>query len=294
MNIDNSLFWTSNKINSYSLKHTLPPSTLINGNEYKIRITIFNQADESITSDAEVFQTSSRPIVSVSTIGTVNTFSYNFTATYQQNENVQLRSYIVYLFDEKKNLLNKSDIKTSLPLEQFFTNLQTEKHYFIEFQATSTKGLTGTSGLIPFDVFYFRPKMNIDLSGKNIGNAGVELSWFVRQILGTTDGSQFIDNEKIDTTDGTKLWFSEGFTLTADFSLKVWLENPISKEVLILLRGENGTTYFLYDAVLERFILKKNINGIIDVWISNEVSGTSFVVTICQIGNQLTIQALTN
>ncbi|MGG3891999.1 hypothetical protein [Metabacillus fastidiosus] len=289
-NLNDILVYTTGKVTSYSLKHLIPPSALINGNEYKIRITIFNQAGASITSDTEIFQTSSTPVITVDPIGTINTFSYIFTANYEQSENVPLRNYIVYLFDDKKNLLSKSDIKTSSPLEHFFTNLQTEKQYYIEFQATSTKGLTGTSGYIPFDVFYFQPKLNIDLQGKNIDKAGVELSWFVSQILFESNNNPplFIDNEKIDTRDNS-IFVKEGFSISGDFSLKAWIENPISKKTLIKMIGANGHFHLYYDAAIERFVLKKDVNGIIDAWVSDEVTGENFIVVIKQIGCDIDI-----
>lgn len=291
-NVDNSLVWTSNKITSYSLKHKIPAATLTNGNEYKITVSIWNQANSSIISDAEIFQTSSRPVVTVNTVGTVNSFSYNFSATYSQAESVSLRSYTANLYDDKKNLIDKSSIKTILPMEHLFSNLQTEQQYYIEFQATSSKGLTGTSGLVLFDVFYFRPKMSVDLQGRNIENAGIELSWFVSQIIGTTDGSLFIGNEKIDTTNGTKVWFDNGFTIEGDYSLKLWIESLENKVDLIVLNGENGQITLQYHFLDEKFHLYKiSTNGLITEWVSESVVGNSFVVLIQQISSDMNISA---
>lgn len=291
-NTDNSLIWTTNKITSYSLKYTIPASTLTNGNEYKIQITIWNANNETATSDAEIFQTSSRPVVTVNPIGTVGSFSYNFSAQYQQPEGVALRNYIVYLYDDKQNLIDKSDIKTTLPMEHLFSGLQTEKTYYIEFQATSAKGLIGTSGLVQFDVFYYRPKMNVNLQAKNVENAGIELSWYVTQIIGETDGSLFIDNEKIDTTDGTKVWFDDGFDISRDFSLKLWIENPKNKEDLIVLNGANGQIKLQYHWLDEKFHLYKiNNNGIKTSYETAAVTGSSFVVLIQQIGRDMNVMA---
>lgn len=223
-------------------------------------------------------------------MGTVNSFSYNFSANYVQAEDVPMRNYNINLYDDKKNLIDKSNVKTILPVEHLFSNLQTEKKYYIEFIVTSSKGLTGTSGLILFDVFYYRPKMNIDLQGTNIENAGIQLSWFVRQIIGQTDGSKFIDSEQIDTSDGTSVWFDEGFSIDGDFSLKVWLENIPSKKDLITLRGSNGKLTLQYDAVLERFIIKKEITqGLKGSWTSNIAVGASFYIYIQQINTSINI-----
>ena len=291
-NVDNSLVWTTNQITSYSLKHTIPAGTLTNGNEYKIQITIWNANNDTATSDAEVFQTSSRPVVTVDPIGTVNSFSYNFTAQYSQAEGVPLSNYIVYLYDDKQNMIDKSNIKTTLPMEHLFSGLQPEKTYYIEFQATSAKGLVGTSGLVQFDVFYYRPKMNVFLEAKNVENAGIELSWYVTQIIGKTDGSQFIDNEKIDTSDGTKVWFDDGFDISQDYSLKLWIENPKNKEDLIVLNGTNGQIKLQYHWLDEKFHLYRiDNNGIVTSYETAIVTGSSFVVLIQQIGRDMNVIA---
>lgn len=294
-NFDNSLVWTSNKIASFALKHLIPIGALTNGSEYKIIVTIWNQSDVTQTSDAEIFQTSSRPTITVNPIGTVNSFSYVFTASYMQAEDVSLRNYIVNLYNDKKVLIDSSTLKTTLPVEQFFSNLQTDEQYYIEFIATSSKGLVGTSGLILFNVFYYRPKMSVNLTGKNIQNAGIELSWFVRQIIGETDGSQFINNEKIDATDGTRVWFSEGFSIDSSFSLKLWLEDVPSKKDLLILTGDNGKLSLQYDSVLEVFTLKKEINQELKgSWTSSNIVGSSFFVFIQQIDNFINIIAEPN
>lgn len=294
-NIDNSLIWTTNKIASYSLKHTIPAGTLTNGNEYKIQITIWNASNQSVTSDTEIFQTSSRPIVTIDPIGTVNSFSYNFTAQYQQNEGVPLRNYIVYLYDDKQNMIDKSNIKTILPIEHLFSGLQPEKTYYIEFQVTSAKGLVGTSGLVQFDVFYYRPKMNVFLEAKNVENAGIELTWYISQIILKNENGIFINNEKIDVRNG-KVIGDEGFDVKSNFSLKLWIEQPyvsnISEQVdLILLRGENGEIRLNYFDD-NKFHLWKNVNGIISHWSSEQVIGNSFIVLIKQVNDDLEIHSV--
>ncbi|MGD6876759.1 hypothetical protein [Bacillus infantis] len=292
-NIDNSEVWTSGKITTYALKHVIPSSSLVNGKEYKILVTIYNQTGSSITSDAEIFQTSSTPVINVNPIGTVNSFSYNFSATYEQAEGVPLRNYTVNLFDDKKNLIDKSNIKTILPMEHLFTNLQTEKQYYIQFLATSSKGLTGDSGLILFDVFFYRPKMNVNLKANNIENAGIEVSWYVSQIIGETDGAPFVNGEKIDTSSGKKVWFDEGFEINQDYSMKLWIEQPYMSNVveqvdLVRLNGTNGDIRIQYWDD-RKFHVWKTVNGLKSHWVSEEVIGGSFVVLIQQVNKDMNI-----
>lgn len=284
------------KVNSYSLKHTVSPTPLIqNGVEYKLLITIYNENNRTQVSDPVIFQTSSTPIVTVDNLDTVNSFSYNFSATYSQAEDVPLRTYNVVLYDDKKNPIDRSNVKSILPMEHLFSNLQTERQYYIEFIATSAKGLTGTSGLVSFSVFFYRPKMNIDLQGKNIDNAGIELSWYIRQIIGSTYSAHFIDNEKIDTINHKKVWFDEGFDIEKDFSLKVWIEQPYMSNIveqvnLISIRGVNGEITLQYHDD-RKFHAWKTVNGLKSHWFSAEVQGESYVVTIQQVKDDLNIYA---
>jgi hypothetical protein len=272
LNSDNSLAFTSNKITSYALKYTLPQGSLQNGIEYKIKITIYNQAGQSITNDGDIFQTSSRPIITVDPIGTVNSFSYVFSAQYSQAENVSLRNYVVNLYDSQKNLIGNSSILTSLPMEYLFSGLQTETNYYIEFQATSSKGLTGTSGLVLFSVFYYRPKQNVFLQAKNIDKAGIELSWYVKQIIGTSDTTvNFLNNDEVNLLDGNKIYFDDGFSIAQDFSLKVWLRDIANNVPLLTLYGDNGQIVLKYNALQQAFIVEKTTNFSTEKYMSNPV-----------------------
>lgn len=276
LNSDNSLAWSSGKLSSYGLKYTIPQGILTNGIEYKIKITIFNQSQQSITSDGDIFQTSSRPVVTVDDMGTIGSFNYNFTGQYFQAESISLRNYEVILYDSKKNLINKSDILTSLPMQYLFTNLQTETNYYIEFQATSVKGLTGTSGLVLFSVFYYRPKQHVNLEATNIDNAGIELSWYVRQIILENNGGTFINDDEIDLTNGV-VTGNDGFSIERDFSLKLWLRGFPHNVPLLTLTGDNGEIILKYNAIQEAFIISKTTTILTDNYESNSTVEYAFV-----------------
>jgi len=292
-NEDNTNVHSTGIIESYSPSFNLSGGILLNGQEYKIVITIYNSDGDSAKSEPEVFKTSSRPIVSIDNMGTVNSFSYNFTGSYSQNEDIPLRSYIFILYDKDKNLINKSNIKTIAPIEHLFSDLDTDESYFVELQATSNDGLTGTSGLVFFDVFYFRPKMNVNISHKDVEGGGIELSWYVTQIIGETDSATFIDNEKIDTRNNRPVYFEDGLTIDEDFTLKVWIESPyvsnISEKVdLLTLYGDNGTIHLQYYGD-NKFHLWKVVNGVESHWSSERVVGSKFFVSIQQINKDMNI-----
>lgn len=294
-NSDNSLVYDSTKISSYAQSFTLPTNTLANGNEYKIQVTVWNDKNESATSDYVVFQTSSRPVVTVDSIPVVRSSSYNFSANYSQAESVPIQSWIAYLYDSNKVKIAQSPIKTTSTLEYIFTDLQSEKDYYIEFQVTSEKTLVGTSGLIKFSVLYTRPLVNALLTAENVDNAGIKLSFHVIQIIGKTDCNPvtYIDNEKIDLRN-CRMWFDEGFSLSSNFTIKIWLENPPNREDLFILKGDNGEIRLQYHILDECFHLYRKILNITSEWTSQPVNGGNYFVCIRQIGSDMDIVAEMN
>jgi hypothetical protein len=277
-NSTNVIAHTSGIVTSYSLTYTIPKNVLTNGNEYRVIVTIYNISNASQSSDAVIFQTSGRPVVTVDTIGTVSNFSNTFTASFTQSESVPLQSWNVNLYNSDKELIDHSDIMIELPMEYLFSNLETEKSYFIEFQVTSEKGLIGTTGLVAFDCFYFRPKQNLNLISKNIENAGIELSWFIRQILGkSNDSYNWVNNDHVNIRDGGKIWFDEGFSIDQDFSLKVWLQGVENNVPLLTLTGENGKIVVTYNPILEAFVLTKTTEVTSDSFESNKIVEYTFI-----------------
>jgi hypothetical protein len=223
-NIDSTLVYSVPKTASSKIEHLLDDIVLSNGNEYKIVITVWDESNNSAMSDAEIFQTSSTPQITIENIGLVGSSSYNFFATYSQAELVGIKSWIAILYDTANNIKQKSTLQTNNVLSYLFDNLEAEKDYFVEFQATSEKGLTGTSGLVPFEVYYSRPNMSINLEAENVADASIRLKWFVTQIIGESAGANYISGEKIDVRNEA-VFFNNGFKIVDDFTLKIWVES---------------------------------------------------------------------
>lgn len=297
-NSDNSLDYSLAKTTTYDTEFILPANSLANGKVYKFYLTIYNELGQSIASDPVIFQTSARPILSVSSIPTVANQSYNFTCSYSQAQSIPMQSWIVYLYDDEQNLLNDSGIKTTSTMEYLFEYLQSGSSYYIEFQATSSKDITATSGKILFNVLYVQPTLNTVLNAEDYDNASVKLSWHVIRILGTPSGTvSFIDNEKLDARLG-KMVMQDGFSIDKSFTLKVWLENPeivtdtniYESKYLIYLKGNNGIIFLQYRSD-NRFHLFKKVGKVYSHYASDIVTGTSFYVCLKQVNDNLGIYA---
>jgi hypothetical protein len=278
-NSDNSLKYDSGKLTSFAQSHIVPARSIVNGIEYKITISIWNQANNSITSDAEIFQTSSRPVVTVPTISTITSPSYSFSAGYYQAESVLLRSWIVYLYDSNKVKISRAPISTNKDINYIFSELKSNTNYFIEFQVTSVKGLTGTSGLIPFLVSYTQPDIKINLTAETTDDAGVKISWKTIQIIGKTKKPPaFINEEMLDLRDNV-LYLDEenGFGLDQDFTIKLWFEEIIPDVDLLIIKGAVGSISLQYWSSDSRFHLFKDIYDYRSHYISAKVFGPYFV-----------------
>ena len=225
-NATNAVLHTVAKTPGYSHFYTLPASMIANGLEIKYKVQVWDELDNTATSDWEIFQSSSRPTVTVTSpteFSTVESQSYLFEASYSQTELVDLSTWQFFLYDSSQIKIVQSDLQTEETLEYLYDGLQSDQTYFIEFQVTSEKGLTGTSGLIEFTTQFAQPQMLSELHAENVDNAGIKLQWRVIQIIGDGEDYSFIDDEKVDVTAG-KVWFDSGFNIDNNFTLKIWLE----------------------------------------------------------------------
>lgn len=223
-NNTNTIVFTLPKTSSYSHQYNLLANSLTNGKEYKMTIQVWDEDDNTSISDPVIFETSSRPVITINATGIVVGQEYSFSATYSQAESIPIRSWVANLYNNEQTLISTSGLQLTSTLEYLFGGLQSETSYYIEFQATSNKGIVGTSGLIPFDVLYSQPTIQSALSAENYDNASIRLLWSIVQIIGQSENTSFINNEKINATNG-KVWFNQGFNIEDNFTLKIWIES---------------------------------------------------------------------
>lgn len=235
-NIDNSLVLDSGKIISFNNFHIINPNTLTNGIQYKYQITVWNQINETATSDWIVFKCSSTPICSFTNLTpTIFNTSYVFQGSYSQAENVPIKSWQMILYNSYDKIIGTSPMTYSSIIEYEFAGFKNENDYKIELQVYSQDNLLGTTGKIPFHVKYEVPKTALSLQATKIEElAAINLQWNIVQIIGKSDSSTFVDNEKIDVTNGKKVYFDEGFNINNNFTLKLWIESVTNYNFNIL------------------------------------------------------------
>jgi len=231
LNSDDSTVYTYPQTSSYVQGLTIPALTLTNGTVYKILVFVWDVNLNTATSDAVIFSCSSTPVVS-STPPTVSAPSALFSATYVQDENVALSSWIMYLYDDSNVLLDDSGIQTDSTIEYTFTGFETDTIYKYKVDCTASNGLIGTTGLISFTPSFAQPTLRVNLSLENTDDAGISATWNAYQIIGTGTNYSFIDNKEVDITSGS-VYFDSGFLIENDFTYKEWVRDIDDVKYLI-------------------------------------------------------------
>lgn len=299
-NIDNTVVFTIDKTPSFLQNFTVPANTLTNNKQYKIQVTVWDEADNSATSDSYIFETSARPTVSGNIPTTITAQKYVFEFLYNQVDSISMRSWIIYIYNSNKELIGNSGIQLAPSISYEVDGLQSEESYYVECQVTSNKGLVGTTGLISFNVLYTQPRVNVQLVAENYGSCGIRLNWKVIQIIGTAENPSppiYINGDKVDLTgEDSKIYFDEGFSVDKDFTLKIWLENPNWFKDLLIIKGQNGQIRLRYNPYYQFFELYKELISISfeERYVSEVVTSNNYFVCIQQVGSNLVIHAENN
>lgn len=286
-NSDGTSAWSLPRTYSFATSYTIPANFVVNGQDYKVKVTVWNANSDTAYSDYVVFTASSSPVVTVDTIPTVTNHAYLFTGHYTQAESVSLKSYTVNLYNSNQILINTSGILTDGLVQYRFDLMKNGLSYYVEFILTSSKGLTTSSGLLPFSVAYENPYLYLQLTGENVPDkAGIHLSWQVVQVIGKTSVAPiYSNNDELNVTSG-KVFFDEGFNIDNNFTLKLWFRDITSNVNLIYLKGANGVIRVQYQND-SKFHMYKEVNGFVSHYVSQIINGNEFFLCIQQINSSM-------
>jgi hypothetical protein len=226
-NSTNALEIDSGIVSSLNTFYIINASTLANGITHKFQIQLWNSAGDTSLSEWCLFTTSSTPVANFTNLsGTISSDSYLFTGLYTQAEDVPIKTFQFLLYNNYSELIDDSGLIYSPIVEYEFSGLNNNNTYQIELQVNSQLGLLYSTGKISFSILYDVPKTSINLQATSIDEiAGIRLDWAVRQIIGKSDSTTYIENEKLDVTNGKKVYFDEGFTIVDNFTLELLLES---------------------------------------------------------------------
>lgn len=150
-------------------------SGVTNGNEYKMLITQWWSADDSVTqTTASVFITRSAPTVTLATIPSPLTEKeYSFTATYAQAEGDAMkwvRWQIAYPDNTANPFLDTGNIYGTGELQVDFDGFLTNTSYAVRCTVETANGVSATTGWQEFSVEYNLPAATGTASACQLAN----------------------------------------------------------------------------------------------------------------------------
>ena len=287
------------KIQSFVFEHLIPLNSLSNNTEYKVRIRTYDVTNStpSSWSDWVVFYCFSTPIVTIDNIidGKINnqTFTFEGTCTTQD----PLNSYRYLLYDENQGLIQTFNELFDGLLEQEITGLDNNEKKYLELKIITDNNMEGTSGLIEFTPVYIQPRL---VSAINLENypeqASIKITANIIQIIGHNTGDISYENDDwVIIPDGSIVYFdtANGFTLSKDFVLNVWLKGLAEDLVFLKLMSDYGYVDFIYyNNRIHAFKYLYN-NGIVPHYVSNElefISTDNIYIHIEQINDAFNLQ----
>lgn len=214
-------------VTSYTLSHSIPPNTLINGKKYIAQCqTLDFNGEYSSLSDKLLFWSLATPTFCFNRLNdgdTIKNASYIANINYSQSDNEVLRSYKFYLYDAAKSIISESnELYDTTNIQFTYRGLSTSTNYFLRCVGTTVNGIDVDTGLIQIYVYYKNPSSYSAIYVENVKDKGY-IKYNTNIIVIQYNGSEVFtyDNGKIDLTNKTLL-YNEGFNIkgNAEFKLK--------------------------------------------------------------------------
>lgn len=215
--------------------YTIPSATLssagiTNGNNYKLVIRQWWNANDSVTqSSASAFITRKAPTLTLGTITSpVSTRSYTFTATYSQAQGDALnwaRWMLATSDDTDSHLYDSGNIYGTSDLQFSYDGLFQDVTYSVRCMVQTENGISADTGWVDFSVEYDVS----DIAGavvatKACNRSAVEVTWpLIKSIPGTATGNYRTGSYGISLPSGSSVeWNSmngESMSLASPWAL---------------------------------------------------------------------------
>ena len=238
---------------TFAYQHILPANTLSNGVVYQATIiTIGADGSQSVASVPIIFYCLVTPTFEFTNIpsgGLLTGNSYNFELTYNQVNGEQLNSVIFNLYSSSGALLSTSGTLSNFDtipalVSYLFSGFENNTEYYIEAVGQTVRGMslsTSRRGLI---VNYQGDVTYSDLILTNNCNEGyIAIQSIVIAISGISNPSPpiYINNSAVDLTRrGSWVEFNEGYSVSDNFTVKLWGRNFISDNEIFRMSTVSG------------------------------------------------------
>lgn len=233
---------------SFSLAHTIPAGTLLNGREYSVQAVVFdkegNPSSISAKTNFHTFNTPdfyfhNLPENHVITNASLDVTMYYFSPNWEGIDN-----YRFYLYDSAKKELVCSDILyDDMYLNYTFRGLESGCSYYLRCVGVTLHGMPLDTGYVEITVKYETPDTYSRLYASNNpkqGCIGVSTNLIIIQYNGTEEFEY--NNSFIDLIDRT-LYYDKGFLVEGDFTLVIrGMHLWQTKEILKMKNDTEGLT----------------------------------------------------
>lgn len=219
---------------SQKYEHEYIPSNAIyplkNGSSYKVCFITYDMNNNySSTVDSAnytLFYCYTKPTIEIANFtDKIYSSSYTFDILYNQIEGEKLKSYSVRLYDSNGHEISKRETINYDVTQWTFNDFENNRNYSIKIIGSTFNNTIVESELYEFYVRYANPSLYsmVELENNN-DNGSVEIFSNLKIIDGKTDKPPiYIDNEKLDLTNGYLKW-TEGFRIPKDFNMELWFE----------------------------------------------------------------------
>lgn len=281
---------------TFKFEHTIPAGTLVNGTNYIMQVQTFDaSANASALSNTVQFFCFTAPTIAFTNIPVGNIIensNYTFEATYDQLEDELLNSYTFKLYGASQSELASSGVifvgsATPPPtaLSYNFAGFDDNGVYYVEVLGQTVNGTSVTTGKVQITVNFVKPNVFAIVELQNNCDAGnITISSNIVVIEGSSnpDPPTYILDEEVDlTTEGTWVKWDTGFSISDNFTIRIWGRSFAQYEDILNIWGteyaqaDNQITLtYMYDTDSAKIYvtLKAKQNGI-DPYVvfSNEI-----------------------
>lgn len=223
-----SIVYDSTTTNSkFSINHTIPSNTLINGKKYAIQGQVFDSnGTPSLISDKVYFYCLATPSFYFKSINdgiVFNTASIYAELVYEQSDLEEIYEYRFYLYDDTKKLLLESESLYSKDnMTYAYRGLDDDRFYYIQAKGITVNGIQMDTGYVKIFVNYENPKDYKLISAECNDYNGVvtcQTNFVVINPSGTTTGYEY-ENGWMNLTDKT-LVYDKDFIVKGDFTMSI-------------------------------------------------------------------------
>lgn len=256
--------------NTLLLQHVLEADVLTNGVLYNASI-IVTDINGSISGESSpiLFYCYSTPVFNINVDSVIQSSSCSIGVDYSQSEGEELQVFKVELYNSSKELLYTSSLKYSTTSTVQFNNLIDNTTYYVKAVGQTANHMSVESDYVMFTVNYISPSFYAYITAENRYNYGdIQFTSNLVSIEGKSIGEAetYINNEYIDTVNGTAIKFEDDFTIQNNFSL--------------ILTG--------YGLLENQLILTAtNLKGILNLYARKNESG-KFYVELNVVENEIT------